>query len=183
MSKTVPAIDTQGEHDPDQSEKLKRTNTPLPLIAQVETVKAYDPSQDLLAVRNMRVSIANYFGTNGVPADIKEVMMMASLLKDIDASALGQMRIKVDEKAADLGETHKLAAIAALDYLVALKNTGQAINVCTNVGREAPSLPDDIESREFVAGESTQGTVNQTFDQFQSKLGVEIKLAEEDAPD
>lgn len=180
---TVAEIQTEGEHNPEHSPQVLAAMAacvPLPTIELVEDVKSYDPQRDLLNVRNVRVSIINYFGNRGVPKDAKEAAVLLASLKDIDASALGQMRIKVDEKQAELGEQQRLAAIAVLRHMTQLKNDGQIIDVAPVEPRETPVLPDDVLTRDFVPGESEQGTVNQTFEQFQVRTGLKVELAKED---
>lgn len=71
------AVDTQGEHDPEQAPAVQE---PLPAISIVESVKKYDPQSDLLEVRNLRARVAGYLGSRGVPSDMKEVTVLLSVL-------------------------------------------------------------------------------------------------------
>jgi hypothetical protein len=178
MTKASVPKNTQGEHDPEDIPPAVM-QPPLPEVHAVETVKEYDPQKDLLAVRNVRARIVTFYGSRGVPADLREVEALRGILKDMDSSALGQMRIKVDEKTAELGEQQRLAAIAVLGHLSDIKRSGQPMELLTGATREVPMLPDDVESRPFVPGEAEQGTVNQTFEDFQNRTGA-VDLAEED---
>lgn len=171
---------TQGEHDPADAPPAV-LQQPLPTIGQLNDVKDFDPRKDMLDVRNVRAMIANYLGSRGVPADMKEVMVLQGILKDIDSAALGQMRIAAEEKTADMNEQNRQAVLAVLGHLTSVKNAGQTL-VPGATRTEAPKLPDDVQTRDFVPGESEQGTVQQTFEEFQKQTG-EIKLDGDDSID
>lgn len=175
------AKNTQGEHDPADA-PAGVLYPPMPAIGIIEEVKDFDPRKDLLATRNVRATVANFLGSRGPNLDMKELMALSSLLKDIDAAALGQMRIAAEEKTADINEQNRQAVLAVLGHLTAVKNAGQTL-VPGAQRTEPPTLPDGIETREFVPGESTQGTVLQTFEQFQKERIGEIALTGDDSVD
>lgn len=148
---------------------------------QLRTQETQDHVDDLMQVRNVRATLFNAITHNGLINDPEMIEMVMNILKDMDNSTLKQMRIKVDEKAAQSNEEHARAiAAAALAVLSENKVRQPAQEILE--GTEIPELPDDIVTRDFVQGEHTQGTVHQTFEDFQAKMG-EIELAKEDAPD
>lgn len=166
-----------------QNDAGRAASKPMPFIEMVEDVKTYDPKDDLIRTRNIRASIANHFGQRGVPADVREATLLLDTLKAMDASALGQMRVKVDEKIADLGAQQRLAAIAVLQYVKERRDNGEELEVAVPVNKEPPTLDDSIVTRDFVPGEDKVGQINQTFEEFQAATGKNIELAKEDADD
>ena len=141
--------------------------------------KDYDPTQDLLYTRGARGQIIKAIAGKGLSQDPKELQLLLSVLKDMDSSALGQMRIKSDEKGQDLQSQHQAMVRAFLSeasgFTAPLRKAGDEASA-------PPSLGDDVATRDFVPGELTQGTINSTFEEFVARTG-ELTLAATDVED
>lgn len=174
---------TKGDHNPEDIPQQPNYNPPLAQVELVNTVKEHDPAADILAVRNLRGQLVNFLGQRGAPTDMREMAMLTGLLKDMDSSALGRMRITVDEKQADISEQNRMAVLAVLDHLTSARDAGHDLVPPPLSRSEPPVLPDDVQTREFVAGEAGQGTVQETFEQFQARTGEAIEMAKVDKDD
>lgn len=167
-------IQENKDHNPDP--KLGPAIAALPVV---NDPKSYEPAQDLIFTRNVRGQIVQGLAGSGIPSDPKALQVLMSTLKDMDSSALGQMRIKSEEKGQDLQAQHQ-----ALVREMLVNMSGMRPPERRTAGQEAapPQLPDDVQTRDFVPGELQQGTVNKTFDEFTAQQGG-VQLAASDAPD
>lgn len=160
--------------DLDPDAKYKET---IPELKEVEQ-KDYDPLQDLLYVRSVRGQVLKAVAGKGLPKNKEDLTLVVSLLNDIDRSAIGQLRIKSDEKGQDLQSQHQALVRAFLAGSGGFKAPLRTSNT------DVPSitLDDSISTREFVPGELLQGTINDNFENFVGRTGA-VELAKEDAPD
>lgn len=149
----------------------------IPALREVD-VKDHDPLQDMLYVRNARGLMLKAVAGQGIPRNTKDMQLVMTLLKDMDGAALGQMRIKSDEKGQDLQSQHQALVRTFLAGAGGFKAPLREANENT----AAPSLDDAVETREFVPGELTQGTVNSTYEEFVARTG-ELQLAAVDVED
>lgn len=151
---------------------------PVPELPDVDV--NYEPVKDLGYTRKIRGMIVRGIAGEGIPKDPKMLTVMLSTMKDMDSAALGQMRIKSEEAGQNL-QAQQQALVR--EYLAQTSGAKPPMRADTG-GREVeiPTLKDDIDTRAFVPGELTQGTVNSTFENFVQGRG-DVKLAEVDAPD
>lgn len=161
--------------DPDGVPKTKER---IPLMPEVN-LENYDPLQDLHYTRAVRGVVLKSLAGEGLPRDPRALAVVLATLKDIDGSALNQMKIKSDEKGQDLQSQHSAMVRAFLAEAGGFKAPLRAV---AEVLTLPPVLSDDVTTREFVPGELVQGTVDQTYDEFITRTG-ELKLADVDAPD
>ncbi len=161
------------EHDPNPT-----ISGPVPELHDVGA--DHEPVKDLHYTRKVRGMIVKGLAGNGIPNDPKALGMLLNTLKDLDSSALGQMRIKSEE-----AEQNLQAKQQALVREFLAQSTGArppARNQPDNAPTAVPVLADGIDTRDFVPGELQQGTVSRTFDEFAATRD-DVKLAEVDAPD
>lgn len=176
---------TPGDHNPEHMPAVIAAPgiTPLPIMGDGQ---AMDPQQDLLDVRNIRAQISNLLlADRDIVKDPKQLRNLLTVLKDMDSASLGAIRIKLEEEGADREAQARELAAAIMQQVsdqMHAKRTIPGVGLVREVPREIPVLPDDVETRPFVPGEATQGTVHQTFDQFQQRTG-EIKLNGDDSID
>lgn len=173
---------TPGDHNPEHMPAVI-PNEPIATLPILGDGQAIDPQRDLADVRNIRAQISNLLlADRDVVKDPKQLRNLLTVLKDMDSASLGAIRIKLEEQTADREAQARELAAAIMEQVnknMHERRTIPGVGLVREVPRGVPSLPDDIETRPFVAGESSQGTINQTFDQFQKKNG-EIELTGED---
>lgn len=158
--------------DLDPTAEAPAARIQLPAIPILGSDEKVDGAADLRDIRNIRMFFINTLGANFDPTNEKSLRMVMNLLKDADAAALGALRIKLEERTGDTAEQNRMLAQQILQAL----SSGNApmaapVTVIDGATRVIPTLPDDIETRPFVPGESTQGTINQTFSQFSTRMG------------
>ena len=163
--------------DPDA---VPKTKVLIPLMPEV-VLADYEPVNDLQYTRSVRSAILKSLAGDGLPRDPRAISVVLATLKDIDGSALNQMKIKSDEKGQDL-QAQNMAMVRAFlaeagGFKAPLRAVGQVLGLTA-----PPTLSDDIVTRDFVPGELVQGTIDQTYDEFIERTG-ELELAKEDAPD
>ena len=151
---------------------------PVPELPDVDV--NYEPVKDLGYTRKIRGMIVRGIASDGIPKDPKMLTVMLSTMKDMDSAALGQMRIKSEEAGQNL-QAQQQALVR--EYLAQTSGAKPPMREAAGDREvEIPTLKDDIATRDFVPGELTQGTINNTFEKFVEVRG-DVKLAEVDAPD
>ena len=114
-----------------------------------------NPDDSLEYTNRIRKKIVKKFlgDHDKVPEDLREVQTLATVLSDMDRTALTLKRIASDKE-----NTDKLANSSAAIMAGFLKqiNTNNASDVFENV--VPPRLPDNIEKPQLVPGETDIGT-------------------------
>lgn len=164
-----------GEHNP---EEAPAKNISVPAVDMVPDGSMVDGTKDLRAVRNIRMTLINALGSNINTNDPDSVKLLMSILKDADASALGILRVQLEEKNGDAEQQKRDLANAVIKSITEGTFPGvRNMSVVDVQAREIPTLPDDISS-ELVPGEMELGTVSQTLDQWKAKMeGREVEDA------
>lgn len=162
------------EHNPNP-----RMSGKVPDLPDVDT--SHQPVQDLNYTRKVRGMIVKGIAGEGVPSDPKQLGMLLNTLKDLDSAALGQMRIKSDEKGQDLQAQHQALV---REFLSQSSGSRPPVREASTdpTSTQPPTLDDTVDTRDFVPGELQQGTVNGTFDQFAAGRS-DVDLALEDSTD
>lgn len=153
----------------------------LPKYADA-TPQTYSPEADLLVSRAIRGAVTHEIVRNKIPTDPKEVEMLLKVLKDQDSQALGIIRAKIEKDANDLSGEN--AAIVR-EMIAGMRGSKPEDMAYTRVGEvpTLPEFPDNLETREFVPGEMDTGATNLTIEDFQKRVGGDIKFAESDKED
>lgn len=142
-----------------------RKRTPVQAIPVTDT---YDPEKDLLAARNYKATVLGHLSQNGVPTNSKDLGMALQVVDSIDRSALAAMRLKMEtDAAANQAEVNK----ALIQQFINQRPPNPFVGMPVDANRETPTLPDSVVTRDFVEGESHQGTIHQTIDTFSAKNG------------
>ena len=135
-------------------------------VAEKPTLEAED---DILAFTHQaRKNIVGHLTKKGVPDDVEQQRILLSTLKDMDQSALGRKKIKVEEKQND---NQAAAASLISELLLAATNrrTHNVIDVTPN--REIPVLGSDVPPPVLVDGETSDvGSCQETFDSFTQRM-------------
>lgn len=168
-------------NSPDDVEQRVRSIGPATAdMPAVEDPKTYEPTHDLIFTRMVRGAVVKGLQKDGIPSDPKQLNMLLGTLKDIDSAALGQMRIKSEEKTQSLAAEQQALVRELLNNMGGIKPPAKAPGEPSASNME---LPDSVEPvREFVAGELEQGTINNTFEDFSRKMGG-VDLSEIDKTD
>lgn len=156
------------DHTPDP-----KLGGPVPALPDIDV--NHEPVKDLHYTRSIRGLIVKGIAGDGIPSDPKALGLLMATLKDMDSAALGQMRIKSEEKGQEL-QAQQQALVR--EYLSQAGGVRPPARQNTDAGAAPvapPSLDDSVDTRDFVPGELQQGTVNQTFEEFSAaRGGVEL---------
>lgn len=149
------------------------------------TPETYNPEADLMVSRGIRGLVTKALVAERIPTDPKEVETLLKVLKDQDSQALGIIRAKIEK---DAGAVSGAQAAMVRELLNGLRNTdasqlGYAHAHQAIEGDGSPTLPYDLETREFVPGEMDVGATHTTFEEFKKRVGADIKFAESDKED
>jgi hypothetical protein len=148
-------------------------------VPQTTQVQALPNENEMFALTHqMRLRVLDdMFGgaKNILPEDPADRKTIAGLLKDIDAQALGRMRIKVDEKA----NTSQEEAAGIIAQILAATGGHSPFKLAKPLNREAPVLPSDIPAPILVEGETSTIVSTTNFDDFMAKNGGNLPPAEE----
>lgn len=143
-----------------------------PMAALDNKAERMDADKDMLDVRNLRATIVNHLANGNVPTNSKDLAMLREVLNDIDRTAIASARLKVEQDAnASAEATNRMLIQQFLNSN--LTNVAKRAPGTETTG-SAPEMPDDVQSREFVDGETHQGTIHDTIDSFQLRTGQQI---------
>lgn len=128
-----------------------------------------EPEDQILALtHNVRLQILDKMTAKGLPEDPADRKVIVSVLKDMDAAAMGRKRIKVEEK-----QNNDQSAAAALIAMMMNGSAGRNPFKLDQpmANREAPLLPDTIPEPETVEGEMATTATNTNYDDFMASMG------------
>lgn len=110
-------------------------------------------------------------GTFRLPEDPAEKKIVVSVLKDMDAAALGRKRIKVEEKAND-----QLAGSSALIAKLLEQSAHRLAGhkVPAGASREAPVLGSEIPPPRLVEGETAAVGASESYESFVARTSGDV---------
>ena len=148
----------------------------VPDISEVPELP--DENAQMALTHHLRLTVLqSMFGTDSkLPEDPGDRKTIVSILKDIDAQALGRMRIKVEEKA----NTNQEEAAGIIAQILAATGGHSPFKLATPLNREAPMLPNDIPPPILVEGETSTVVSTTNFDEFMAKHGGNLHEQKED---
>ena len=127
---------------------------------------------DLNSTRTHRQAIIEQLikeNDNKYPTDPKELKVFLQALSDMSRDALGNKRIKVDEKANNIMEQNKQIAAEILRTIT----PGKSVNNTAGTGRAAPIVStDDIPKPVFVDGEIEITGSGDNYQSFTKRMGM-----------
>lgn len=135
---------------------------------QIEVIPVLEDEDTILAqthaVRKQVVGLLFKDGQLPVEPDDRKLLM--STLKDMDASALGRKRIKVDEKA----NNNQEAAAGLIAQLLQQAQGTRPYQAAIPVERDIPMLGDDIPVPTLVEGETSTNYIQETVGMFRQRM-------------
>jgi hypothetical protein len=133
-----------------------------------------EQAQDLDFTQNLRKKIiAKKLGTEGIPTNDDDIVLVGNLLNDMDRATLGRMKIKVDEGAGKNAE-QALAIMSSLfeQKDINFKKMGMNANL---IREELPVLEIDGSGIVIVPGEMDSVAKPETYDDFTQRMGMKTK--------
>jgi hypothetical protein len=131
-----------------------------PVLEDEDSVLAFTHAERKKILKKMTTGEDGSFTLPEDPAEKKAVI---SVLKDMDAAALGRKRIKVDERVAD--QTAGAAALIA--RVLGAASAAHPYRSQTPIAREAPVLGSEVPLPPMVEGEmAVVGGASETYDAF-----------------
>lgn len=125
-----------------------------------------DDQLEMRIVRNMRVKINESLMDNGkIPEDPKALSLLMNNLRDMDYSAISRSRIKSEEKTAN-------QAAATIGMVTNVLKTLRSNKVAAKnePTKEAPTLPEELERKSFIQGETDIGVITEDIDSFKARM-------------
>ena len=125
---------------------------------------------DLSFVREKRKMIINYYLNKGIDKleDVKEVTLVATLLNDMDRTALGKKRLKTDDKR----NNNSAAAIDLISKIFTEKNVKDIMPEDAIAKLVAPELEMTLDNVTTVDGEMDTNVSVEDYESFMSRVGV-----------
>jgi hypothetical protein len=135
---------------------------------QIEVIPVLEDEDSILAQTHAvrKAVVGELFKDGKLPSEPDDRKLLLATLKDMDASALGRKRIKVDEKQNNNQEAAR-GLIAQLLQAAAGKKPYQAE---IPVEREIPVLGMDIPDPALVEGETSTTYVQETVEMFRNRM-------------
>jgi len=151
---------------------------------EIANMEVLDDDQALAFTQKARRKIVSKILEKGeIPEDKGEQIMLLQALDGMDRAALGNKRIKADEKASDaLGDSSALIAqmLTQMAGNVKLAKSEDIVDVEAK-DITAPALPDTIPDPILVPGETTIGAPQLDYDSFMNSMnGREIPQLTDD---
>lgn len=134
------------------------TDVVKPALPDEDDVLAYTHQQRLHM-------LGQVLAQGKLPEDPSMAKVAVSLLKDMDAAALGRKRIKVDEKIADTQE-QAAGVIAKVLGAAALHKPYRIADAKDITPRPAPTLGSEIPPPRLVEGEMDEVTSHESYESF-----------------
>lgn len=135
---------------------------------QIEVIPVLEDEDAILAqthaVRKQVVGLLFKDGQLPVEPDDRKLLM--STLKDMDSSALGRKRIKVEEKT----NNNQEAAAGIIAQLLQQAAGKRSYQVDVPVDREIPTLGDDIPVPTLVDGETSTAYIQEDVNMFRNRM-------------
>ena len=125
---------------------------------------------DLSFVREKRKMIINYYLNKGIDKieDVKEVTLVATLLNDMDRTALGKKRLKTDDKR----NNNSAAAIDLISKIFTEKNVKDIMPEDAIAKLVAPELEMTLDNVTTVDGEMDTNVSVEDYESFMNRVGV-----------
>ena len=125
---------------------------------------------DLSFVREKRKQIINHYLDQGIEklTDIKEVALVATLLNDMDRTALSKKRLKTDDKK----NNNSAAAIDLISKIFTEKNVKDIVPEDAVAKLVAPELEMTLDNVEVVEGEMDTNASMEDYESFMNRVGV-----------
>jgi len=135
---------------------------------QIEVLPALVEEDQILAQTHaVRVAmVGELFKNNQLPLEPDDRKLLLSTLKDMDASALGRKRIKVEEKA----NNNQEAAAGIIAQLLQQASGTRHRQAEAPVEREIPMLGSDIPDPVLVDGETSTAYIQENVEMFRSRM-------------
>lgn len=139
------------------------TDVVNPVLPIEDEVLAFTHQQRLLMFRDV-------IKEGKVPEDPSMAKVAVSLLKDMDAAALGRKRIKVDEKIADTQSA--AAGIIAHVLGAAAKAKPYRLDATDVISRPAPELGAEVPPPRLVEGETAVVSSQDCYESFMARAAA-----------
>jgi len=125
---------------------------------------------DLSFVREKRKQIINHYLDQGVDklTDVKEVALVATLLNDMDRTALSKKRLKTDDKK----NNNSAAAIDLISKIFTEKNVKDIIPEDAVAKLVAPELEMTLDNVTTVEGEMDTNVSVEDYESFMNRVGA-----------
>ena len=125
---------------------------------------------DLSFVREKRKQIINHYLDQGIDKlnDIKEVALVATLLNDMDRTALSKKRLKTDDKK----NNNSAAAIDLISKIFTEKNVKDIVPEDAVAKLVAPELEVTLDNVEIVEGEMDTNASMEDYESFMNRVGL-----------
>ena len=125
---------------------------------------------DLSFVREKRKQIINHYLDQGIDklTDVKEVALVATLLNDMDRTALSKKRLKTDDKK----NNNSAAAIDLISKIFTEKNVKDIIPEDAVAKLVAPELEMTLDNVTTVEGEMDTNVSVEDYESFMNRVGV-----------
>lgn len=134
-----------------------------PVLVDEDDILAYTHQQRLHMLSKVIVNGA-------LPEDPAAQKVAVSLLKDMDAAALGRKRIKVEEKIADNQEA--AAAVIAKVLGASASAKPYQLNATDVIARPAPELGAEVPPPRLVEGETAVASTQDSFESFTARVAA-----------
>ena len=124
---------------------------------------------DLSFVREKRKQIINHYLDQGIDklTDVKEVVLVATLLNDMDRTALSKKRLKTDDKK----NNNSAAAIDLISKIFTEKNVKDIIPEDAVAKLVAPELEMTLDNVTTVEGEMDTNVSVEDYESFMKRVG------------
>jgi hypothetical protein len=134
-----------------------------------DTIPQLEDEDAILAfTHSKRKDVVLKITTNGIPNDNETVKMLLTTLSDMDKSALGRKRIKVEEKL----NTDQAAAAGLIAKMLSASTMFQIKPGAVLKDIPAPKLGNEIPEPILVEGETSTNTTNETFETFSARMSA-----------
>lgn len=124
---------------------------------------------DLSFVREKRKQIINHYLDQGIDklTDVKEVALVATLLNDMDRTALSKKRLKTDDKK----NNNSAAAIDLISKIFTEKNVKDIVPEDAVAKLVAPELEMTLDNVRVVEGEMDTNVSVEDYESFMNRVG------------
>jgi hypothetical protein len=133
------------------------------IMAQLDVSREDDV---IVYTQQKREMVVDHLMKTGVPEDTAQLSLLLGALSDMDRTALGSKRLRVDDKAVS---TAQQAAHLIGEVLQRIP-LARPYEAEIPIDREIPVLPDHLTDIKLVEGEVSQIQSNETHDEFIKRM-------------